>query len=52
MIRTPELGHFSAISLWEAPPPRVVGGDVHGQRLIDIARLESGEEVFKVIDRH
>ena len=49
MARTPELGDFGAISLWEAAPPRVIGGDVHGQQLIGIH--ESGKETFKVIDR-
>jgi hypothetical protein len=52
MTRTPELGHLGAISLWEVQPPNVIGGDVNIQQLIGIFSLESGKELFKVIDRH
>jgi hypothetical protein len=52
MTRTPELGHFGAISLCEAQPPNVIGGNVHIQQLIGITSLESGKELFKGIDRH
>jgi len=44
------LGHFSANSLWEAHPSHVIGGDMHVQQLISVVILESGKELFKVID--
>ena len=52
MTRTPELGYIGTISLWKAPPPGVVGRYVPDQRLIGITSLESGEELFEIINGH
>lgn len=45
MTRTPEIGHFSATSLWEVRPPNVVtvGEDMHVQQLIGIVSLDSSK---------
>lgn len=43
MTRTSELGHFVASSLWEAPSPRIIAGNVVGQQLIGKMSLETDE---------
>jgi len=46
MTCTFEFGHFVASSLWEAPSPRIIAGNVVGQQLIGIMSLETGKRTI------